>query len=74
MNDSDVDKLKRRYVSGLAALILLAYTGYIVYRKLKFGEVNMDSTDWSIMGGCLAIMLAVEAVKYAIRRKLGKDS
>lgn len=71
MDDSKENRLKRLYVTICAMLILLAYTGYIVFRKLKFGEVSLDSTDYIILGTCLAIMLAVEAVKYYIRKKSG---
>ena len=61
----------RRFLRGLSGLILLAYTGYIIYRKLKFGAVNIDTTDVSVIGGCLAVLLAIEAVRYYVKKRLG---
>ncbi len=71
MDEKEENVIKRRYVSFLAALVLLSYVGYIIYRKLKFGEVNIDGTDTWILGVSISILLAVEAVKYWIKRKAG---
>tara|TARA_R110002167_G_scaffold364968_1_gene588367 strand:+ start:21907 stop:22155 length:249 start_codon:yes stop_codon:yes gene_type:complete len=73
MDDKAENRLKRRYVSALAAIVLAAYVGYIVFRKLKFGAVSLDNTDYAVLSVCLAVLLAVEAVRYYIRKKMGSN-
>lgn len=71
MNDTDENRIKRRFVSVLAMLILIMYTGYILYNKPVNGSVELDAVDYTVMSFCIAVLLAIEAVKVWIKRKSG---
>lgn len=59
----------RNFLRVLAALILLVYVYDIVANKIKAGKIYLDVNDGWVISGCLAILLAIEAVRAYVKRK-----
>lgn len=60
----------RNFLRALAAIILVVYVGDIIFRKLKTGALYLDVNDGYVIGGCIAILLAIEAVRAYVKKKL----
>jgi hypothetical protein len=63
-----------RFILRLMAWVVLMF--YMVFRIIKPVTANepihLDSNDGWILGGCLALLLAIEAVKMAVERWANK--
>jgi hypothetical protein len=63
-----------RFVLRLMAWVVLMF--YMVFRIIKpvvaNAPIHLDMNDGWIIGGCLAILLAIEAVKMAVERWANK--
>lgn len=64
----------RNFLRVISGVILLAYLWDIVSNKIKNGKIYLDVNDGYIIIGCLAILLAIEAVRGYLKRRLGINS
>lgn len=65
------DKAVRWFLRGLTGIILVFYTGYIIYKKSTTDAVPLSTKDWSIIVGSIAIWATWEAARKFLNRKLG---
>lgn len=61
-------KKTRRFLRLICALILTNYTAFVSY-KLWFEGVELSAVDYSIIGGCVAGLVAIESVRAYVKRK-----
>jgi hypothetical protein len=63
-----------RFILRLMAwLVLMAYMLFRFIRPIMDDRpIHLDSNDGWIIGGCLALLLAIEAVKMAVERWANK--
>lgn len=66
------NRVIRNFLRALAAIILVSYTCYFLYKKWSAGAVDLDSMDVSIISSAIAIWLTVEGVRAYVTRKLEK--
>ena len=64
------DQYIRNFLRIVAALIIVVYLYDIVFNKIKNGKIYLDVNDGWIIGGCIAILLAIEAVRSYVKRKM----
>lgn len=65
------DQAVRWFLRGLTGIILVFYTGYIIWKKFTTDEVPLSTKDWSIIIGSIAIWATWEAARKFLNRKLG---
>lgn len=65
------DKLVRWFLRSLTGLLLIFYTGYMVYSKTTTGSLNMNNQDWTVIVSSIAIWATWEAVRKYLNNKLG---
>lgn len=65
-------KVIRNFIRVLAALLLVFYVVYMGHQKWTTGDVNLDTSDYSIITASVAVWVAVEAVRAYVVRKLEK--
>lgn len=63
------DQYIRNFLRVIAGVILLVYLWDIAFNKIKNGKIYLDVNDGLIITGCVAMLLAIEAVKSYVRRK-----
>ena len=63
------DQHIRNFLRIIAGIILLAYLYNIVSDKLTTGVIYLDTNDGWMISGCIAILLAIEAVRMYVKRK-----
>ncbi|WP_074406641.1 hypothetical protein [Aquimarina megaterium] len=63
----------RNFLRIIAAIILLVYLYDIATDKIRDGKIYLDMNDGYVIFGCIAILLAIEAVRAFVKKKLGKD-
>jgi len=68
------NKIVRWFLRSLTGLLLIFYTGYIVYSKITTGTPNMNSQDWMIVIGGIVIWAAWEAIRPFLMKKAEKFS
>ena len=62
----------RNFLRAIAGIVILVYVFDIVVHKIKGGKIYMDVNDGYVIIGCIALLLAIEAVKSYVKRKLNK--
>lgn len=60
----------RNFLRILASTVLVAWIYFVIADKAKNGKVYLDSNDGYVIGGCVVVILAVEAVRAYVKRKL----
>jgi len=69
------DQYIRNFLRIIAAIVLLAYLYDIVSDKVTTGKLYLDTNDGWVIIGCVSLLLAIEAVKRFVQRKLkNKDA
>jgi succinate dehydrogenase hydrophobic anchor subunit len=68
------NKLVRWFLRSLTGLLLIFYTGYIMYSKVTTGTPNMNAQDWSIVLGGIVVWAAWEAIRPFLLKKAEKLS
>ncbi|MDY8137552.1 hypothetical protein [Aquimarina sp. 2201CG5-10] len=63
----------RNFLRIIAAAILLVYLFDIAHKKLTVGKIYLDTNDGYVIVGCVAVLIAIEAVRAYIKRKLAKN-
>ena len=63
------DQYIRNFLRIIAGIVLLAYLYNIVSDKLTKGVIYLDTNDGWMISGCIAILLAIEAVRMYVKRK-----
>ena len=63
------DQYIRNFLRILAAIILLVYVYDIVKRKITTGILYLDGNDGWVISGCVAILLAIEAVRMYVKKR-----
>jgi len=66
------DQHIRNFLRVLAAVVLLVWIYDIVSNKIKEGKIHLDVNDGYVIIGCLAVLLAIEAVRAYVKRKIGE--
>lgn len=66
------DQYIRNFLRIIAALVLLVYLWDIGFNKIKNGKIYLDSNDGLVISGCVALLLAIEAVRAYVKRKFNK--
>lgn len=64
----------RRFLRTLAGAVLIAYAFKIGYDKIVEGKIYLDVNDGYVIMGCISLLLAIEAVRAYVKRKLEKDA
>lgn len=64
------DQHIRNFIRIITGIILLVYLWDISFNKIKNGKIYLDANDGYVIIGCIAILLAIEAVKSYVQRKL----
>jgi len=64
----------RNFLRIIAGVILLVYLYDISFNKIKNGKIYLDTNDGIVILFCVAILLAIEAVKAYVKHKLGKKN
>lgn len=64
------DQYIRNFLRIIAAIILMYYVFDFGRSKLTGEPVYLDGNDGLIIGGCVSILLAIEAVRIYVKRKL----
>lgn len=68
------DQYIRNFLRIIAAIILLVYLWDISFNKIKNGKIYLDSNDGLVVIGCVSLLLAIEAVRAYVKRKLNNKS
>ncbi|WP_438423270.1 hypothetical protein [Aquimarina macrocephali] len=63
----------RNFLRIIAGIILLVYLYDIATDKIIEGKIYLDINDGYIIFGCISILLAIEAVRAFVKKKLGKN-
>lgn len=66
----NMDKYIRNFLRTLAAIVLCYYLYDWGYSKLQHKPIYLDANDGWIILGCISILLAIEAVRAYVKRKL----
>jgi len=64
----------RNFLRVIAGLVLLIYLYDIAVNKIKKGQIYLDANDGYVIFGCIAILIAIEAVRAYVLRKMVKDN
>lgn len=62
----------RNFLRVLTAIVLVAYAYFVIADRATNGKVYLDSTDFAVIGFCVAILLGIEAVKAYVKNRLNK--
>ena len=62
----------RNFLRALAGVLILVYVFDIIVHKIKGGKIYLDVNDGYVIVGCVALLLAIEAVRAYDKRKLNK--
>ena len=62
----------RNFLRALAGVLILVYVFDIIVHKIKGGKIYLDVNDGYVIVGCVALLLAIEAVRAYVKRKLNK--
>ena len=63
----------RNFLRVLAAIVLVAWVFFVIADKARNGKVYLDVNDGLVIGGCVGILLAIEAVRAYVKRKFDKN-
>lgn len=66
------DQHIRNFLRVLAAALLLVYVYDIAFNKISNGKIHLDVNDGLVITGCVAILLAIEAVRAYAKRRMNK--
>lgn len=66
------DQYIRNFLRTIAGLILLVYLWDIAFNKIKNGKIYLDTNDGIVLISCIALLLAIEAVRGYVKRKIDK--
>ncbi len=64
------DQYIRNFLRIIAAIVLIVYVYDIAVNKVKNGKIYLDSNDGIVIVGCISLLLAIEAVRAYVKRKL----
>lgn len=63
------DQYIRNFLRVIAGIILMYYLYDFGWSKLQHKPIHLDSNDGWLITGCLAVLLAIEAVRAYVKRK-----
>lgn len=66
------DQHIRTFLRIIAGIILLTYLYDIVFNKIINGKIYLDVNDGLVILFCVAILIAIEAVKAFVQNKINK--
>lgn len=66
------DQYIRNFLRLIAGIILLVYLYDIAFNKIKNGKIYLDLNDGIVITSCIALLLAIEAVRGYVKRKVDK--
>jgi len=66
------DQYIRNFLRIIAAVVLLVYLWDIGFNKIKNGKIYLDTNDGLVILGAIALLLAIEAVRSYVKRKINK--
>jgi hypothetical protein len=64
------DHYIRNFLRLIAAIIMLVYLWDFGFNKIKNGKIYLDTNDGIVIVGCISVLLAIEAVKAYVQRKI----
>ncbi|CAG2532917.1 hypothetical protein MAR621_03111 [Maribacter dokdonensis] len=64
------DKLVRWFLRSLTGLLLVFYTGYMIYMKATTHTIPLATNDWLIIVGSTSMWAAWEGVRMWLVNKL----
>lgn len=67
------NKIIRIGLRVIAGAIIGFYAAYIIIKKWEDGEVSLDLVDQGVIAGAIAMLIAVESVRYYVKKKLEKE-
>lgn len=62
----------RNFLRILAGIVLIAYTYDIAMNKVQDQMIHLNVVDGYIILGCVSMLLAIEAVRDFVQRKIKK--
>jgi hypothetical protein len=68
------DQHIRNFLRVISGVILLVYLWDIAFNKIKNGKIYLDVNDGIVITACVAIFLAIEAVRNYVTRKFGSNN
>lgn len=66
------DQHIRNFLRIIAGLILLVYLWDIAFNKIKNGKIYLDTNDGLVITSCIALLLAIEAVRAYVKNRFNR--